>query len=676
MGWRRSCLVVMLATAFALHASGAEAKRVALIFGNEAYREFDTLSTPVRDATSLDARLSELGFDTYLYTDMTMSGMLDALQAFRTAATGADVAIVYYAGHGQQALDENMRMQNYLFPIDSRPDQYIDLERHAISINDVLNIYLQSAEIAQSLVLIDAGRDSDLGNQLAFLNQTLPGPRGFSPDQPMAIGDLDYEIWYSTQAHYVASHGIPGANSLFASALLAALDVPGLNTDDIYRRVAAIMQDQSESEQQPVSYGRLSEPVVLNELAQSTRTAEEVDASITALTLSEALGNTTEQAVVPEGASAAAIAEDSAGLSQGPDTEMAVDQIEALAMVQWGRRQLEAGLYEGALTTLEEALELDPNNLDGWMTLGLVHLALGNYDQALKELERVRSARPADPTVLIGIGDALINSARLGEAAVVFEMALVLAETNKNADAARIANTRINTVIAALTERSTRAELSVQAADAWDAVRLDLYESAAALLEAIKPEWPNRGNDTELINLAGLIAHGLSSIGVANDLFEHVLVTGDNDAHRAQAEDIVTGIHEARAVEAYGHEESAALSLATQIPASALQWALKALGHYLGRVDGSFGQESRTAARAYQAAIGAEQTGELSNDQRVRLILEAAEAGQAESQNTLGIMYATGVGVVTNTAEARRWFELAVDQGFIQAEINLSKLIE
>lgn len=60
----------------------------------------------------------------------------------------------------------------------------------------------------------------------------------------------------------------------------------------------------------------------------------------------------------------------------------------------------------------------------------------------------------------------------------------------------------------------------------------------------------------------------------------------------------------------------------------------------------------------------------------MRLIHEAADTGQAESQNTLGIMYATGFGVVRDPAEACRWFELAAARGLDGAEANLTRLAE
>ena len=48
-----------------------------------------------------------------------------------------------------------------------------------------------------------------------------------------------------------------------------------------------------------------------------------------------------------------------------------------------------------------------------------------------------------------------------------------------------------------------------------------------------------------------------------------------------------------------------------------------------------------------------------------------AEAGDAESQVNLGVMYDTGRGVPQDDAEAVRWYRLAADQGHASAQGNL-----
>ena len=51
--------------------------------------------------------------------------------------------------------------------------------------------------------------------------------------------------------------------------------------------------------------------------------------------------------------------------------------------------------------------------------------------------------------------------------------------------------------------------------------------------------------------------------------------------------------------------------------------------------------------------------------------LSAAQAGDAEAQYNLGVMYANGTGVIKDAAEAVRWFRLAADQGLAEAQLIL-----
>ena len=51
-----------------------------------------------------------------------------------------------------------------------------------------------------------------------------------------------------------------------------------------------------------------------------------------------------------------------------------------------------------------------------------------------------------------------------------------------------------------------------------------------------------------------------------------------------------------------------------------------------------------------------------------------AEAGDAESQVNLGVMYDTGRGVPQDDAEAVRWYRLAADQGDADAQFNFGFL--
>ncbi len=110
-------------------------------------------------------------------------------------------------------------------------------------------------------------------------------------------------------------------------------------------------------------------------------------------------------------------------------------------------------------------------------------------------------------------------------------------------------------------------------------------------------------------------------------------------------------------------ERQRALALAAAIPADAVRHALYFLGW-----------KGPAAITQYQASLPEEATGRLTALQLVRAIQSAAFNGDASSQNTLGVMYSKGLGVVTNYVRAEYWFAKAADQRFPAALYHLGVL--
>ena len=92
-------LVAALA-AILLLAVPAEARRVALVIGNASYA-IGPLTNPVNDADAVAKALKDLGFeDVVLSKNLGGNAMRDAIKSFGARAAGADIAVVYFAGHG------------------------------------------------------------------------------------------------------------------------------------------------------------------------------------------------------------------------------------------------------------------------------------------------------------------------------------------------------------------------------------------------------------------------------------------------------------------------------------------------------------------------------------------------------------------------------------------------
>ncbi len=88
--------VVLVAWASVALADG----RVALVVGNSTYAHIGRLPNPANDAAAVTAALRRLGFDVTTSLDAGLTELNQALRTFTRRSAGADVALVFYAGHG------------------------------------------------------------------------------------------------------------------------------------------------------------------------------------------------------------------------------------------------------------------------------------------------------------------------------------------------------------------------------------------------------------------------------------------------------------------------------------------------------------------------------------------------------------------------------------------------
>src|SRR5262245_52803611 len=93
-------LVGALCCALALLQAGpAEAKRVALVVGNADYK-VGPLQNPVNDAAAVADAFEALHFDkVILKQNLSLDGFRAALGEMSRASAGAELGVVYFAGH-------------------------------------------------------------------------------------------------------------------------------------------------------------------------------------------------------------------------------------------------------------------------------------------------------------------------------------------------------------------------------------------------------------------------------------------------------------------------------------------------------------------------------------------------------------------------------------------------
>ena len=237
-----------LALVFLTSASVAlAAGRVALVVGNSTYSHIARLPNPENDAADMAAVLQRLGFEVTTAQDADRASLNEALRVFTRESVGADMALVFYAGHGLE-----MDGVNYLVPVDARLERDTDVRFETVALDDVL---AATAGASLRMVILDACRN----NPLARSMQRTVARRSVSGG---SFGDLNEDLLgdetlvaYAAAAGTTAADG-RGRNSPYTSALLAYLEEP-LELSAVFRRVRARVLDSTDGQQRPHEYGSL-----------------------------------------------------------------------------------------------------------------------------------------------------------------------------------------------------------------------------------------------------------------------------------------------------------------------------------------------------------------------------------------------------------------------------------
>src|SRR5260370_1972178 len=110
----RAALAWSLAASLLAIAQPAHAeKRVALVIGNNDYKNVPKLQKAVNDARTMGDTLKQLGFNVMVAENQTRQAFSETLLAFDKAVEPGDTAFFFYAGHGFEIAG-----QNFLLPTD------------------------------------------------------------------------------------------------------------------------------------------------------------------------------------------------------------------------------------------------------------------------------------------------------------------------------------------------------------------------------------------------------------------------------------------------------------------------------------------------------------------------------------------------------------------------------
>ena len=215
-------------------------RRVALLVGNSAYKQSPLLNA-VNDAVDLNVALKALGFQTLLVQDASLATMRQKTREFADLALTADVALIFFSGHGIEH-----RGNNYLIPTSVvaslREFEVEDETFNAARWMDMLETQKGANRQRVNIVILDACRENTFSR----------GWRSTSRGLARMEAPSGTILAYATAPGKLASDGNPGdRNSPYTKNLLKAIQQPNVPVEQVFKDVRRTVVEQTRGEQVP-----------------------------------------------------------------------------------------------------------------------------------------------------------------------------------------------------------------------------------------------------------------------------------------------------------------------------------------------------------------------------------------------------------------------------------------
>ena len=213
-------------------------RRFALVIGNAQYKS-SPLENSVNDAADIDQALKRFGFQTTFLRNASLSQMREATRRFADQLTNADVALIYFAGHGIES-----KNKNYMIPVNADLKfeyELVDQAYDAAAWLEMLEMIKSNNAERVNIVILDACR-----------NNNLIGSRSLN----RGLGRMDAPtgtfLSYSTAPGKVAADGGKGErNSPFTKNLLKAIQQPGQPIEEVFKEVRRNVTRETNGAQVP-----------------------------------------------------------------------------------------------------------------------------------------------------------------------------------------------------------------------------------------------------------------------------------------------------------------------------------------------------------------------------------------------------------------------------------------
>lgn len=245
-------IVLLVARAFPALAADAAAdeNRVALVIGVSKYQFAPPLPNPDNDARRMAEALRRVKFQVEELYDPDYRTLGRTLRAFGIRAQKADAALIFYAGHGVQVDHDN-----YVIPADAKLEREHDLVYEALSLDLFLGEVSQAKKVG--ILLLDACRNNPflerMSRSLSIAGRTTSVQKGLARVDKVPRNTI---VALATRADEIAEDG-DGENSPFTQAIVAHLQIPGLELSLFFRSVRDTVLKATNYRQEPYVFSSL-----------------------------------------------------------------------------------------------------------------------------------------------------------------------------------------------------------------------------------------------------------------------------------------------------------------------------------------------------------------------------------------------------------------------------------
>jgi uncharacterized caspase-like protein len=268
--WLKAALICVVGFLLAGMPAHAE-KRVALVIGNNDYRNVPKLQKAVNDARTMGDALKQLGFAVMVAENQNRQQFSRTLLAFDNAVGPGDTAFFFYAGHGFEIAG-----QNYLLPTDvpAATEGQEELVRDASVLADRIVERLQNKRVRTSILVFDACRNNPFERSGT---RAVAGGGGLAPMTQLPEGVFSiFSAGYKQTALDRLSNDDTSPNSVFTRTFAKELLQPGENLVEVAQHTRKLVSEMADSighKQIPAYSDQMVDNVFLNGIAKDNTQA-------------------------------------------------------------------------------------------------------------------------------------------------------------------------------------------------------------------------------------------------------------------------------------------------------------------------------------------------------------------------------------------------------------------